>query len=46
MFASNLAGNGTGLEALQGSLGHHSVQTTEIYSHTSMEQERVVVESP
>ncbi len=44
-FASNLAGNGTDLETLRDLLGHHSVQTTEIYLHTGMERKRAAVES-
>ncbi len=44
-FASDLAGNGTDLETLRDLLGHHSVQTTEIYLHTGMERKRAAVES-
>ncbi len=44
-FASELAGNGTDLETLRDLLGHHSVQTTEIYLHTGMERKRAAVES-
>jgi len=37
-FATAMLNNGAGLESIKGLLGHESVSTTEIYTHTTFEQ--------
>ena len=37
-FATAMLNNGAGLEAIKNLLGHESVSTTEIYTHTTFEQ--------
>lgn len=37
-FATAMLNNGAGLEAIKSLLGHESVSTTEIYTHTTFEQ--------
>ena len=37
-FATAMLNNGAGLESIKNLLGHESVSTTEIYTHTTFEQ--------
>ena len=37
-FATAMLNNGAGLETIKSLLGHESVSTTEIYTHTTFEQ--------
>ena len=37
-FATAMLNNGAGLESIKSLLGHESVSTTEIYTHTTFEQ--------
>jgi len=39
-------GNGADLETIRDLLGHHSVQTTELYLATNRKWKRAAVESP
>ena len=43
-FATAMLNNGAGLESIKGLLGHESVSTTEIYTHTTFEQLKRVYE--
>ena len=44
-FATAMLNNGAGLEAVRKLLGHESVATTEIYTHTTFEQLKKVYEN-
>ena len=43
-FATTMLNNGAGLENVQKLLGHESLETTEIYTHTTFEQLKKVYE--
>jgi len=44
-FATAMLNNGAGLESVRKLLGHESVATTEIYTHTTFEQLKRVYEN-
>ena len=44
-FATAMLNNGAGLESVQKLLGHESVATTEVYTHTTFEQLKKVYEN-
>ena len=44
-FATAMLNNGAGLESVRKLLGHESVATTEIYTHTTFEQLKKVYEN-
>ena len=45
-FATAMLNNGAGLETIKSLLGHESVSTTEIYTHTTFEQLKRIYKEP
>jgi integrase/recombinase XerC len=44
-FATAMLNNGAGLESIKNLLGHESVATTQIYTHTTFEQLKRIYET-